>query len=175
MKLTALIIMLLIAGEVMFTGCNRKSRPSGGKNNETKNEIPSSMAKPPCIIYKTSTDYSQNVPVILSADKSEIVSFPDVTDIRKQGDNVYPDTLAGGFLLDNRGIGPDVAFLDLTYSEFSAMDKTPDAGTLFGRIIDKEPLVEMYRCGSRYDYKDIVPELNTIISSGKLSGCTRIK
>ena len=97
------------------------------------------QAGPPVIIYKTTRDYSRNVPVTLNADGTKIVSYPAVSDVRSLP---YPTPLADGFLLDNRGIGQHVAFLSYTYEEYAALPKTPTAAELFEKIIDKHPLVE---------------------------------
>lgn len=133
------------------------------------------MALAPCIIYKTKADYRALVPVSLSDDRSRVTSYPDVSDLRKQAESAYPVDLSGGFLLDNRGIGPNVAFLSVTYKEYESQTKTPNAGELFQQLLDKDPLLEMYQCGNRTQYSDIVRELNEVIDSGKLSDCKKIK
>lgn len=133
------------------------------------------MGLPPCIIYKTKADYHQFVPVSLSADKLTVTSYPDVADLRAQGKAAYPQALSGGFLLDNRGIGPDVAFLSITYDAYASQIKTPSADDLFKQLLDNDPLLEMYQCGNRYQYNDILLELNELIDSGKLSDCKKIK
>lgn len=133
------------------------------------------MALAPCIIYKTKADYKIYVPVSLSEDKARITSYPDVTDLRTQAISAYPEELSGGFLLDNRGIGPDVAFLSITYDAYVSKAKTPNADDLFKQLLDKDPLLEMYQCGNRNQYVDIIRELNAIIDSGILSDCKKIK
>lgn len=114
----------------------------------------------PVVIYKTSHDYSRNVPVGLSEDGSRIVSYPAVSDVRVGGKYPYPTPLAEGYLLDNRGIGRNVAFLSYTYEEYAALSATPSATELLEKVIDKHPLTEYHVCGSRYQYKDLVNELN---------------
>src|ERR1044071_4992028 len=69
---------------------------------------------PPAIVYKTKADYSNYVPVILSEDKSKIVSYPDPKDVQ----SAAPVKLKNGYLLDNRGINKNVAFLRWTYEEY---------------------------------------------------------
>ncbi|MBE0647863.1 MAG: hypothetical protein IH596_08770 [Bacteroidales bacterium] len=133
------------------------------------------MALAPCIIYKTKADYKTYVPVSLSRDKTWITSYPDVADIRAQGQSAYPEELTNGFLLDNRGIGPDVAFLSVTYEAFAKQPKNPNADDLFRQLLEKDPLLEMYQCGHRNQYNDIIRELNEMIDSGKLSECKKIK
>jgi len=132
-------------------------------------------AGPPVIIYKTKKDYSQNVPVGLSPGKKYLASFPAVGDIYYNGVLATPQSLYDGFLLDNRGIGPDVAFLSITYTEYSRLKKTPPADSLLKLIIDKDPLTEMYNCGIRYEYEDIVSELNTKIKNGEVSSFKKLK
>ena len=138
-------------------------------------EGPVAVNSPPCIIYRTKSDYSMNVPVILSADKSKIVSYPDIKDIYYNGKLSLPTLLENGFLLDNRGIGLQVAFLDYTYEEYRKLSSTPPATDLMNIIIDKDPLIEMYQCGRRSQYTDIEHELNILITSGKLNTCKKLK
>jgi hypothetical protein len=133
------------------------------------------ISSPACIIYKTRADYSQHVPVILNADRTAITSYPDIKDVYYQGKFAFPTRLSGGFLLDNRGIGPNVAFLDYTYEEYSKLGQTPSIDQLFSHILEKDPLTEMYKCGRRIDYHDIENELNRLIISGKLNSCEKIK
>ena len=72
----------------------------------------------------------------------------------------YPTRLANGWLLDNRGISRNVAFLSYTYEEYAALPSTPRASELMDKIIDNDPLTDYRVMGSRYEYKDLVPELN---------------
>jgi hypothetical protein len=133
------------------------------------------VAGPPVIIYKTRSDYYKHVPVILSEDKSMITSFPARSDIMYKGNFAYPTALREGYLLDNRGISENVAFLDYTYEEYSKLAKTPDADELFQHIIDDDPITEMFYCGSRYDFKNLVDELNSKIAANDLEGFKKLK
>jgi hypothetical protein len=135
----------------------------------------SAIPSAPCIIYKTKRDYSRYVPVMLSEDKNKIVSYPDIRDIYYKGNLAYPTALNDGFLLDNRGIGPDVAFLNITYEAYRDLSKTPSIGELMKLILDKDPIQEMFQCGYRSQYSDPEKELNNIISSGNLKNCKRLK
>ena len=88
--------------------------------------------------------------------------------IRDRGDKYpYPTPLADGYLLDNRGIGRNVAFLSYTYEEYAALPSTPSRSELLEKVIDKHPLTEIHTCGNRYQYKDLVKELNERIRSGE--------
>lgn len=123
------------------------------------------QAGPPVVVYKTTKDYSRNVPVGLSADGTRIVSYPAVSDVRGLP---YPTPLADGYLLDNRGIGRNVAFLSYTYEEYAALPATPSPEELMEKVIDKHPLLEIHFLGNRYQYKDITRELNERIEAGEL-------
>ena len=135
----------------------------------------SAVSSPPCIIYHTRADYSMHVPVMLSSDKSKIVSYPDIKDISINGKFTVPTLLDSAFLLDNRGIGLNVAFLDYTYEEYSNLGLTPSVTDLMKMLLDKDPLVDMYQCGMRSQYANIEDDLNALINSGKLYTCKKLK
>ena len=80
-----------------------------------------------------------------------------------------------GFLLDNRGINTNTAFLSLTYEDYSKLKEVPKLTELFAMIIDKEPFTELYNCGNRYNFKDEITELNEIIKSDKLNEYKKLK
>ena len=166
-------LIYLFCSIIGLLGCSHTVAPANSTVRETPGS--SSVASPPCLIYKTREDYSQNIPVILSEDKSAILSYPDVKDIYYKGILAYPTLLYDGFLLDNRGISLNVAFLSLTYKEFSEMTKTPSSSELMKLIIDKDPLKELYQCGKRSQYSDLEKELNDLIVSRKINSCKRLK
>jgi hypothetical protein len=156
-----------------FLSCAHPVSPSAVKPEEKPGTV--SLSSPSCIVYRTRADYSANVPVMLSSDRSSIVSYPDVKDIYFNGKLSVPVRLADGFYLDNRGIGPGVAFLSYTYEEYSRLTATPPSEELMRRLLDKDPLREMYQCGQRSQYADAEQELNLLITSGKLGSCKRLK
>jgi hypothetical protein len=121
----------------------------------------------PVLVYKTKGDYRNYVPVLLSEDKSKIVTYPDPKDIRSG--NRAPSILANGYLLDNRGIGKRVAFLRVTYAVYGQLPEAPTMVELEDMILDKNPLIELYDCGSRNQYKNLEADLNAIIQNGALS------
>ena len=151
-------------------GCSSGKRvlanevPSVTKASSGQSVAPT-QAGPPGVVYKTTKDYSCNVPVGLSADGTHIVSYPAVSDVRGLP---YPTPLADGYLLDNRGIGRNVAFLSYTYEEYAALPATPSPEELMEKVIDKHPLLEIHFLGNRYQYKDITRELNERIEAGEL-------
>jgi len=166
---TVLLAMIV----TMVQSCNNQQQSESSATTESR--IEGQVAGPPVIIYKTKADYFDKVPVILSSDKEELTGFPGVRDIISSDDYTYPTILEGGFLLDNRGINENVAFLRLTYEEYSQLDKTPSKEELMEMILEADPLLEMYHCGSRFSYGNIVEELNTRIVTGELDKFKRLK
>ena len=68
--------------------------------------------------------------------------------------------------LINRGISHYVAFLTYTYEEYAALPATPSPSELMEHILDSDPLTDMRVMGNRYQYKDLVDELNEKIKNG---------
>jgi hypothetical protein len=130
---------------------------------------------PDAIIYKTKAEYNNLVPVIMNAEKTSIVSFPGPRDLKYKGKIATPTLLESGFLLDNRGITENVAFLSITYDEYMALKKSPNKEELMALIIDNDPLTEMYNCGKRAIYKEEVEELNAIILGNDFSKFRKLK
>jgi hypothetical protein len=157
--------------------CSNSSKVNHSKKTEAGNEMSgkNEMAGPPAIIYQTKADYYDKVPVTLSEDKSEVVSYPGVKDVFYKGELSYPTKLNDGYLLDNRGIDANCAFLKLTYEEYSKLETTPTKEELYGMILDKDPIKKMYNCGNKYKYKDIISELNTMIDDKTLKKQTKLK
>ncbi len=165
--------LVLFFSLFVFLSCSSQvtSRVSAPDSSSKGQEVSSA----PCIIYKTRSDYAHNVPVTLNEKKSGLTSYPGVKDLMYQGRMAYPTELAQGFLLDNRGIGPNVAFLDYTYEQYQELDQVPGLEQLMKHITDKDPVTEMYNCGPRSQYKDIENDLNKLINSGNLNSCKKIK
>jgi hypothetical protein len=126
---------------------------------------------PPVIIYKTKKDYFNQVPIGLSEDKKSVVSYPDKVDVYHSGKLATPTLLANGYLLDNRGISVNSAFLKYTYEDYSQFISTPTADNLFLQIIDSDPFTEIHFCKCTRD----TVELNRIIREGLSTNCKKIK
>lgn len=133
-----------------------------------------SSAAPPVIVYKTKKSTAEYVAVEMSREKNRVVSYPAPSDIRNRGGAVLPDSLDGGYLLDNRGIGPDVVFLDLTYEKYATLPHTPAPEELFQYITEEDPLLEMYRCPLEKNSDHLIDTLNQWIRSGMLYRCKRL-
>lgn len=128
------------------------------------------------LVYRTATDLRDRVPVLLSDDGASIVSFPDPADLRTAGGLPVPTDLGKGWLLDNRGIGPNVAFLRLTYTEYGALETPPSLTELEAAITARDPLVELCDCGRRSDYTDVVKELRAlVVKDALLTRCKKVK
>lgn len=168
-RLTTLILLITI---VLFS-CNNKTIM---KKNKDNNKIMfDNYPSPHAIIYKTKKNYYNMVPIIMSDDKTKIVSYPDIKDIYYNGQLALPTKLDKGYLLDNRGINNNVVFTKYTYQQYSKLSKTPDINELLKNIIDKSPIIELYDCGPKNKFKNIVEELNNVINNNNLNRFKKIK
>ncbi len=165
---------ILLSSTFLFTlvilSCGSTKKAENMKSTQNV-QVPG----PKAIIYQTKEDYSKLVPVILSDDKKTIESYPDVKDVYFNGSLAYPTQLHKGYWLDNRGIGENVAFLKLTYEEYSKLQKTPSPEELMMMVTETQPIVNMYSCGLKSSYMDIVKELNTKIDTDDFSSFIKIK
>lgn len=164
----SLSTLILLSGMIVSC-CNAKNAEK--MNSNQKILVPG----PQVIIYQTKNDYSKLVPVNLSEDKKSIESFPDSKDIYFNGSLAYPTQLNKGYWLDNRGISANVAFINLTYEEYSKLPKTPSPEELMRMLKESQPIVSMYSCGTRSSYQDILTELNAKIDANDFSTFTKIK
>jgi len=168
------VVMLLMF--FAFVGCSSSNKMTQKSNEERTQFVPQYTSGPQALIYKTNKDYSNLVPVILSDDKTEIVSYPHPSDLKVGSGYPLPTFLNNGYLLDNRGIGKNVAFLKLTYKEYSELKELPTLKELYNYIIDKDPLKELCDCGNKTVFTDIEKQLNSIIDNNKLrTTCKTIK
>jgi hypothetical protein len=167
------ISVLAFASLITIAGCITGNSVIGQTHKQKQVHL-QFTAGPPTLVYKTRKDYSNQVPVILSDDKRSIVSYPDPKDIKNGHDYPTPIQLKKGYLLDNRGIGINVAYLKWTYAEYAAMPKAPSMQEMMHQIIDKNPLTELCNCGSRYAFKNVTKDLNALIESGKLRKVSKV-
>jgi len=122
----------------------------------------------PVIIYKTKFDYYYYVPVTLNNDKNRIVSYPAPGDLYYEGALALPVKLENDFLLDRRGLGTNSAFTSFTYEEYSKLKSAPSHDVLYRSIIDKDPFLVLFDCGTSLDYRHLVKNLNKKIKKGNL-------
>ena len=130
--------------------------------------------EPPMVVYKTRKDYSDLVPVIMDEERTQIVSYPDPSDLFYEGKLAKPTALKDGYLIDNRGINANVAFLGYTYEVYSKLKQPPRMQELLSKIVDKYPLLELVYCGSRTKYKQEIPELDALIDAG-FPNCRKVE
>lgn len=162
-------IFSIVLISVIFWACQ-------SKKNKTLSFEPQFIPGPSAIVYKTKNNYNDLVAVILSDDKSEIISYPAPSDVKKEGYNPNPTILKNGYLLDNRGINPNVAFLNLTYQQYGELKEVPSLKKLFEMIVDKDPLLEMCNCGNRDSIQNTEAKLNYLITKNLLNDkCKKIK
>lgn len=162
-KIVALIVLSLLA---VSCTCSREVTQA----RENKGTSLQSHMNEQTIVYKTTTDLSNYVPVIMDAGRTKIVSYPSPVDLCIDGKLAKPVALKNGYWLDKRGITENVAFLNYTYEEYSKLAEAPD--DMLTKIKDKYPLKELIYCGSRYRFKDEVKELNDLIDAG-FPGCSK--
>jgi len=167
------ILIILVIG--LMGCCTSKKAPQSqlaGQPDSVAQFIPG----PPALVYKTRGDYYHLVPVLLSEDKKEIISYPHPKDLIRGHGYMLPDSLSNGYLLDNRGIGANVAFLSLTYEEYANLPEVPTAEQLYDKILDRDPLTELCNCGLKTSFTDPVRQINELIGSGELQAkCKRVK
>lgn len=170
--------LLAIAAMTAMTACQTQ-KESTSANTQTSEAVVKptvdnrAMALPPVVIYKTKADYSNLVPIQLNDDKTKVVSFPDPRDVY---DSKRPTQLNDGFLLDNFGIGKNVAYLDYTYEEYAALNSVPGMETLMQHICDRDPLTAYYVSNKDYSRTDgrSVDKLNEAIANN-LAGFTAVE
>lgn len=169
MKLVILIISVLVINSC--SSAKKNQITAEAKETDKDKVILNFKAGPQTFIYKTKQDYNKFVPITLSEDKSEITSYPHPKDVFYNGELAYPTELNGGYLLDNRGITSNVAFLNITYEEYNQLENAPSSEELFPMILDDDPLVEMYNCGNRFTFKNGIADLNKLIENNGLADC----
>lgn len=144
--------------------CCKTKEPLASQNDKTPINLPA-----PVIVYKTYKDFSQYVPVMLSEDKTTLISYPDKRDIANN--RSFPDSLKQGYLLDNIGIGKNTAYLIFTIQDYSQMTIYPTPETLMKSILETNPFTEMYLCNCQ---KDTII-INSMIEKGISKFCTLLK
>ncbi len=127
------------------------------------------------VIYKTKADYSNYVAVTLNSEKTAIIAYPAPSDIAKQGEGAKPVKLKNDFWLDNRGIGVNTVFINITLSEFAKLDAAPSLDVMMNAILDKDPFTEIYNLGERKRFANEVNEINGIIQKKLLGDFKRLK
>jgi hypothetical protein len=164
-----LIFTLLIASILFMLSSCKSSKPTALTTSNP------ALANAPVIIYKTKADYFLHVPVNMTQDRKSLSSYPAPGDVFYAGDLALPVQLEDGYLLDRRGINELSAFTKWTYYEYSRLPNTPSQAEIMNMLLDTDPFTEIYFCGKRGDFNNLVEDLNKIIKKGKLSNFQRVK
>lgn len=141
------------------------------QNKISSNEI---MANEPFLIYKTKANYFDKVPVLMNEEKTVIVSYPAPSDLRIEDKLAIPTQLIKGYLLDNRGIGLNIAFTSFTYKEYANLKETPSIEEFFEHMLDKDPLLELYDCSNNLKIKRDIEKINKMVKRG-FKACKKLK
>ncbi len=173
MRITNIPIMKLhfipLIAAAILTACNTPQQVQRTPIVANTNSV-----LPKAIVYKTTRDYSNAVPVQMNDERTEIISFPAPSDIYYNGNLAKPTALSNGYYLDNRGINANTVFTTYTYEEYSKLKEIPSLITLKSKITELHPITEIYECNARAEYKNEVKELNQLIQNG-FKNTTKIK
>lgn len=142
-------------------------------NQLTGSELVNHNSRGRAIIYKTKNDYSAFIPVIMNDDRTKIIWYPSKETLKFEGKITRPLRLNKGYLLDNNNINANVAFLNFTYEQYLNFKQMPSEELMLQYILEKYPLTEMYDCGIRSEFRDLVSEINVLIDRG-LKNCKKI-
>lgn len=108
-------------------------------SNEAAASASPAAVMPKAIVYRTSGDFNDKVPVTLSA-AGEITNFPSPTDL---GPDSAPVDLGNGYLLDRRGINRNTVFTTYTYADYRALPEAPSIARLKSAIIPGSCVTEI--------------------------------
>ncbi len=165
---------ILIILVISLLGCCTNHKGSKSQLVSEPDTVAQLIPGPPALVYRTKGDYYSLVPILLSEDKAQIISYPHPHDLKTDKGYALPDSLNNGYLLDNRGIGANVAFLSLTYEEYANLQEVPPVSELYKKIVDKDPLTELCNCGLKASFTDPVQQLNQLIDSGRLRDTCKV-
>lgn len=162
---------------VLLSGCvNSKA----GQANTSQNGIVAAptagimigggtkSAIPRAVIYQTSCDCDNLVPVNLNLEGTSLLSFPAPTDLSASS---TPVNLEKGWLLDRRGIGVNTRFTNYTYEEYRNLSQAPTPSQLLDNINDDCHITKIVKLPISLSEAVSNPQLcNNYIASG-LENC----
>lgn len=150
---------------LLVSGCKfqKKTAPKGDIF------VPLFQPGPHAILYKTKANYSNLVPVGMNDSGTRIVSYPAVQDVATMllGHSVQPIAMRKHYLLDNFGIGPNSAYLDITWEQYSKYNEI-NADILLKHVKFTKPFLVMYDCGLKTDIEKLEKQLNRLIKDRQL-------
>lgn len=129
-------------------------------------------AMPHLMVYRQMSDCSNMLPVVLSEDKSQILSYPHPKDVQ-MADSVllYPVVLDSGYFLDRIGITVHTAYLNINLAEYNKREYPFSMDEMLSMVQVKAPFSELWDCGVRGNIS--LEALNEMIRSNSL--CSRCK
>ncbi len=152
---------------IVLLGCHCRQQGTGKVAGTAVEDVPH------VLVYRTRSDTRTLVPVTLSEDRSRIVSYPHPKDIDPV--RSAPVELAGGWLLDRRGITAQVAFLGMSYAEYAKLAQAPSLPEMMAGIADRDPLMDLCDCGPRTAFKDVEAEVGAFAKRNEVHRrCKRI-
>ena len=162
---------MTVATAFMFS-CSSKEKVVAGERVDAPMSVQAHTgasaavaAMPEAMIYKTSVDCTGFVPVQFDANGS-LISFPAPTDITDQS---VPLPLAGGYLLDRRGISSYSRFTTWTWREYRALSSAPSADQIKSNLLDGAYVTEVVVLPMTLDEALAdTTAVNKLIVSGKL-------
>jgi hypothetical protein len=92
-------------------------------------------------------DYSNNVPVELSVDKTKIISNSSRLNDR------WPIKLDSGYYL-NGSMGVNSGYLSYTIEEYNTVNPKPGVDSLYKLLIEKDPYLEYYQRNDDGTFRD---------------------
>jgi hypothetical protein len=129
---------------------------------------PAYIPGPNAFVFRTRFDCSHLVPVTLNDSGTRILNYPAPSDVLAVGvENKVPIRLRKNYWLDNGSVGPNSAFLSISWEEFVKM-KDLSHTKLWPYVKYKNPFSEMYDCGLIGDRKEMEKAINRLIKDGKL-------
>lgn len=93
-------------------------------------------------VYRTSVPVDSFVAISLNQARTAVQSFPAPGDVSAAS---VPLQLPDGWLLDRRGIGPNTAFIRLTYTQYAALPTAPSTAELMSLIIPDARVTDVLR------------------------------
>jgi len=160
--------LLFFISLLFFMNCNSNAVLTNENKTDSNIFIPIYSQSAVVLVYKTKADYTNKVPVLLNDEKTMIVSYPAPSDLFNEEYFFYPTALKSGYLLDNKGINKNVAFLNITYQEYIALKEPMTLSQMYDLIIDKAPLLELCNCGNKSAFNNIELQINELIENEKI-------
>lgn len=117
------IVIILLGSSALFYSCEK------AKDVDTTIQI---------YKFNVGQDYSNNVPVELSVDKTKITSNSSELNER------WPVKLISGYYM-NGSMGVNSGYLSLTVEEYNSYDIIPSVDSLFKLLVEKDPYLEYYQ------------------------------